>query len=493
MPTGHQESRYYITRTCYVLPQRSVLVNEGKTSRKIAELPFRLLRSLMERHDAIVPYEQLFKDIWNEPGHANAQVATVLNRLKQYFLEIGVSDDDFNRAFETVRGQGLLFSPSAPVERPIDALVSRLRQTGIPESDFADMIDCMLYRGISGRMGRERVFALARAGSKLAALEVAEMYFHGYVTRNHKGDYKVACEWYERAGEHPTALWTLGYCIMNNYWPRVEASRIDYLAARNYFERALRITTESGVSAAAYTSLGQLWEEGHFPEDDFAVTGRCKKRDMEQALKYYRLADERGYHYATNRLGRYYEGIGRRQLNNNRDARKQAFDYFQRSVSLVVDGFALNKLGLYYEQGFGCEANPARACECFMRGVEEVLEDDVTGWNLFNAARVCANRVKDQPGRYYDLPRAFDMFFEALRKLPVKDHDQTLLELLEILLYDDLSPLTPEAVGQKKLETLLRVNRFIAQTRNDPALQNSERTVRIRALSRSLQNTMDLT
>ena len=161
---------------------------------------------------------------------------------------------------------------------------------------------------------------------------------------------------FQRAGNHPTALWTLGYCIMNNYWPKVEPSRIDYLAARNYFQRALEITTESGVSAAAYTSLGQLWEEGHYPEDDFAVTGRLKKWDMEQALAYYRLADERGYHYATNRLGRYYEQQGELQIGNNAGAKKKAFEYYQRSVQLVVDGFALNKLGLYYEKGFGCEA-----------------------------------------------------------------------------------------------------------------------------------------
>ena len=58
---------------------------------------------------------------------------------------------------------------------------------------------------------------------------------------------------------------------------------------------------------------------------------------------------------------------------------EKAFSFFSRSIDLVPDGYAFNKLGCFYEKGYGCEPNPSKACECFMRGVDDVLEDDVTG------------------------------------------------------------------------------------------------------------------
>ena len=252
---------------------------------------------------------------------------------------------------------------------------------------------------------------------------------------------------------------------MNNYWPVVEKSQIDYRKARDYFARALEITTTSatGISAAAYTSLGQLWEEGHYPADNFETTHICLPRDMKKAVELYSKANDLGYHYATNRLGRYYEQLARTKLEKREENRQRAFQLFSRSVELVVDGYALNKLGNYYEEGFGCEKNPSKACDCYMRGVSnEVLEDDVTGWNLFNAARVCAYRIKGQPELYYDLPRAFDLFEEALRKLPQKDHGKVLLEMVDILLHDDVSAFSPETVKRKRREASVWVERFLS-------------------------------
>ena len=111
--------------------------------------------------------------------------------------------------------------------------------------------------------------------------------------------------------------------------------------------------------------------------------------------------------------------------------------------------------------GFGCEINPDKACQCYMRAADEALEDDITGWNLFNAARVCANRIKNQPQWYYNLPRAFDLFTEALRTMPLKDQGKVLIEMLEILSFDDISVLTPEAIEQKKYEIQYLAHRYL--------------------------------
>ena len=484
---NRQDNLYYITETCYVLPGEFILVNNGKQSKKIADLPWKLLYCFMQRYGMLVRYEDIYVEVWGDPQHKHDDVTRVMHRLRKCFREVGVDDEMLDKVYITTPKKGITFKPYRPVVTDLRRFIDFVSKAGIPEREMIDIVECMLYRGISGRMGREGVIELAKRGNTLAALEVGELYYYGYITRNHKRDYKSACEWYEKAGNHPTALWTLGYCIMNNYYPVVDRDEIDYLKARDYFDRALKISTDSSYSAPAYTSLGQLWEDGHYPEDDFATTRRCKPRNMEYALEYYQKAAELGYHYATNRLGLYHEKRGLPQIGNNTGDRKKAFDYFMRSVELVADGYAFNKLGNYYETGFGCEANPSTACEYYMRGVDEVLEDDITGWNLFNAGRVCANRIASQPERFYNLPRAFDLFSDALRKLPVASHGKVLLEVMEILLFDDTSALSPEVVRQKKLEILYFVNRYLDAISGDANLQRRNETQRLRDLYQNLK------
>lgn len=475
---NRSDNLYYITNTCYVVPERHILVNNGVESEELASLSWALLSHFMKSPNSTFSHDELINVLYdNEFNRDSSSIALAMTRLRQYFKDIGVDKKDIDKAFQTRRGVGYYFAPTKVPTTKLRKVIQALRGTDISENELIAMIECMLYRGISGRMGREGVFALARQGVGLAALEVGELYYHGYCTRNHKPDFQKACEWYRKAGSHPTALWTLGYCIMNNYYPQVEKSEIDYAAARDYFVKASSITTESCASAAAITSLGQLWEEGHYPADDFDSTHRCEKPNVERAIEYYKQADSLGYHYATNRLGLYYE--------RNHDADK-AFSFFSRSVELVPDGYAFNKLGQYYEKGFGCEANPSKACECYMHGVDDVLEDDITGWNLFNAGRVCANRITGQPTRYYNLPRAFDLFEDALRILPIENHDQILLEMIDVLLYGDISGFSTEMLGRKKDSTKSWANRYLAKSTDSPKMQRNEKTGRIRALIKQL-------
>ena len=481
----NQEVIFYITDSCYVVPQRYVLVNNGKQSERLADLPWKLLNCLMRHQDTKVEYDRIYIEVWGDPYHDSGDVATVMHRLRQYFKKIGVDDEDLKDVFQTFRGDGLLFTPRKTQVPPLGGIEGELRKNGIAVSDFYEIFDCMLYRGISGRMGRERIIALAKKGNKLAAAELGELYYH-YLSRNHKPDYKTACEWYELAGDkNPLSLWTLGYCISNNFYPVVEEGKIDYLKAKDYFVRAIQIEMGEGISAAAYTSLGQLWEEGHYPADDFETTRQCVPADIDQAIKYYKIADNVGYHYATNRLGRYYERKSA-GIEGGSPLKKKAFEYFKRSVDLVTDGYALNKLGYYYETGFGCDANPDKACECYMRGVDDVLEDDITGWNFFNAGRVCANRIKGQPMWYCNLPRAFDLFNDALRKLPTKDHGKVLIEMMEILSFDDTSAIDPSVVERKKYEVQYRVHLYLDEVEKSEISPDEDIVTKVKLLAANL-------
>ena len=482
----YRDGVYYLTETCCFDRDQCVLVNNGKTSKPLMGLIWEFLNCMMHHPGVKVSYKTIYQAVWKKPHHKPRDVSQLLHRLKRdYFDKIGVDEAEFTAMFTAVAKSGVIFRPIRPVDPNLSGISEAIRNTGIPEDQLLRIVECMLYRGLSGRMGRESIVALAKEKNTMAILELAELTYHGYITRNHKPDYKTACELYEKAGQHPAALWTLGYCIMNNFYPVVDRDEIDYLKARDYFNRAISISMKTAYSAPAYTSLGQLWEEGHYPEDDFAVTHKCKPCDMEQALVYYHKADDLGYHYATNRLGLYYEKEALR-LSGNEKKRKEAFDWFQRSVELVPDGYALNKLGQYYETGFGCAISPDKACECYMRGVEEVLEDDITGWNLFNAGRVCALRIRNQPERYSDLPKAFGFFSDALQKLPGGEHGKVLIEMLEILRFGDLSALAPREAERTKSEALYRARRFLeeAEYGQDPSAEQI--ADRIRTLANDL-------
>ena len=477
------ENRFYINETCYILQNAQKLIN-GDESIDLDGKIWLILKCLMDRHDSLVTYPEIWEKVWPEErdlsferiGYLKNRFHQHMNRLRKYFKEVGVGKTELENVLRSNWGDGYKLIRFYPTKETIDILKERLHQTGIGERELSEFSDCILHLGISGRMGRERLIVLANAGNRMAALELGELYYYGYITRNHRPDFKTACEWYKKAGDHPVALWSLGYCIMNNLYPVVDSTKIDYKLARDYFEQTLAITTENRISAAAWTSIGILWETGHFPTNDFSITGKCEKPNKARAIELYEKADKLEYHYATNRLGLYYEKKGRIPHQSSEEDKQKAFNYFSRSVSLVVDGYALNKLGLYYEEGFGCAFNPDKACEYYIRGVEEPLADDITGWNYFNAGRVYANRIRNQPQIYFDLSRAFNYFDEALRKLPVEEHGTILLEMLEII---NLTNHSSHVLAQIIFQTRVWIERFLNFDINENTDRDKRKAARL--------------
>lgn len=431
----NEEERYYITKTCYVRLDTHDLVNLEKTKRVTGQM-WTLLHYLMERPNVIVSYEEISQRVWQDNREKKAINSLMFNLRRFNFEVVGVDKNSLENVFQIDRGNGVSFHPYricavSPENNSPRSLIEIVKSSRIPEKDFAELIDCLLNLGLDGRMGRERLIRLAHSGNKLAALELGEQFYYGRITPNHQPNFEQACRWYAKAGDHPVALWSLGYCIKNNFYPVVDPNKIDYLRAKQYFDRTLQVANGPLITAAAMTSIGELWELGHYPAQDFAETGHCENKDNKRAQEYYKEADELGYHYATNRRGLYYEK--QNDISPSEVHRQKAYAAFKRSVELAADGYALNKLGLYYEKGFGCDVDADKACECFMRGVEETLEEDRTGWNYFNAGRVCAKRIQNQSKKYYDLVKAFDYFDKAMHMLPVEEHEQILLEMLEIL------------------------------------------------------------
>lgn len=465
-------NQYYITRSCYSNNERHTIIN-GEFETHISNLPWKLLEFLMDNPNRLLSYEEIgryvYAPIYRIEDRQN--ITRIRNRLKKYFLTVNVTETEFEDVFRTEASTGFYFKPYSPIRSTLETATSMIKDTGMSEHELTDIIECMLFQGLSGRMGRETLFALAKQGNSYAAMEIGDLYLHGYITRNHKADYAKACEWYARANNHPCALWTLGYCIMNNYYPVVHESEIDYKKALDYFNKAQSVKTLSGGSPEALTSIGQLWEDGHYPADDFEITHRCLPKNKKKAMEYYVQADTMGYHYATNRIALDHEKMGRYE---------KAFECFKRSAEMVPDGYVLNKLGLMYENGIGCQRDVIKACEHYIGAVESVLEDDVTDWAMFNAGRVYAGRLDGQPLSYFNLQKAFDLFNEALRGLSVEKHDQVLIEMLNILLMTDVSSLTDQEVRRRKDETREWAEAYLSAENTSQEIRENPNTSIIR-------------
>lgn len=295
--------------------------------------------------------------------------------------------------------------------------------------DFSDLLDCMIFQGFSGRMGRHTLMALAHQGNPFACFEIGELYYHGYIQESIYGEaagktrnYEKAYEWYSKATEkhpHAGALWTMAYMIISNRYPHVEETEIDYGKAVEFL-----VIAAQKNSPAALNTIGQLWEEGHYPCENFRDSRECYPADLGKAKKYYEAAAKKGYHYAANRLALMCE-----KKNNF----EEAFQWYRKAADMVADAYTYNKLGLMYERGIGCRKNLKLASDYYYKSVNQVLPDDITPWALFNAGRVYCGRLGDYETGHFDLPHAWKLFIAAMKKLPAEKHDQILKTMLDVL------------------------------------------------------------
>jgi TPR repeat protein len=457
------DNRVRVTANCYIDLEKCEIVGAEGQSVKPQPLPWKFLNYLIEHPEVPVSLDNISKYIYPDINDDFAdQIRKFKNAIKKNFKEVGIHDNEFDDIIQTRRGYGYVFHPHAETITVGLETVDLLKQVDISEKDLSDILECMIYQGLSGRMGHHTLMSMAKNNNPMAMYEIGELFFYGNCTENHKPDFKTAYSWYSRAAEknHPGALWSIGYMIIHNQYPEVSEEAIDYGKALQYFMKAENIARSTGGYPAALTSIGELWYEGHYPCVDFDPNDPNKRkfeeRDIPLAIEYYKKADSKGYHYATNRLARHYE---------KNDRFKKAFDMYLRASTLIADGYTYNKLGYMLEKGKGCERNIAEACKYYLKAVEDVMENDITPLGLFNAGRVYANAIPDQPARYLNLKHAFDLFIKSMQKLPTHQHDEILIVMIKIILYDDMSSLSSEAVNEIKFKTMVRADNFMNEAK----------------------------
>jgi len=300
--------RISLSERCLVVVGTHQVINSSSPSViiDIPNQPWLFFSLLLENPDKIVPYTTFisaFKFDINEKGVVR-RISNIKSKLISCFKQAGLNDDEAKKLI-IQRGNGYrLCLPRMTMS--IESTSSLfLTEVEISSAEAASLVDLMLNKGFSGKMGRHTLLQMAHEGNACAMFEVGEMYYYGFAAVDGAPDFSRAYSWYHEAAKknHPAALWTLGYMEINGIFnPDGNNKPINYARAYQYLTRAEKLG-----SPAAMTSIGQLWEEGHIPASDYSESGKFLEADISLALSYYQHADRLGYHYATNRLARHYE------------------------------------------------------------------------------------------------------------------------------------------------------------------------------------------
>ena len=418
--------RVSLSESCFVDVGAHQVVNSLNRSVviDIPNQPWLFFSLLLENSHNIVPYTAFLAAFGFDPNERGVvrRISNIKSKLISCFKQAGLDDNEAKKLI-IQRGNGYRLS-LPKMAMSIESTSSLfLTEVDISSAEAASLVDLMLNKGFSGKMGRHTLLQMAREGNACAMFEVGEMYFYGFAVEGGAPDYSQAYNWYLQAADkhHPAALWTLGYMEINGiYNPDGNNKPINYARAYQYLTLAEKLG-----SPAAMTSIGQLWEEGHIPANDYSESGKFVEADISLALSYYQHADRLGYHYATNRLARYYE------LNGDYG---HAFQLYLRSSAAIADGYTYNKLGQFYENGFGCKRDITLACQYYKLSAESVLPNDVTPWGLFNAGRMYCGRIPGQSGEVCNWSKGLDYLFRALDLLETHKQGKIIIEIYEILI-----------------------------------------------------------
>lgn len=416
----------YLSTNCYLDNSSMEIVNILKPDCTIAlqKQPWRFLKTLTDNPGQVIGYRDFCRILGflESENNSSKLVSNLKAKVVAALREAGIEDEELKHII-TRRGKGYRFNPPQNNIETTNTTSIFLGNINMSSKETSELVDLMLNKGFSGKMGRHTLLSMAMNGNPCAMFEIGEMCYYGYLSENGNPDYLSAYTWYLKAGQkrHPAALWTLGYMEMNRiYNPDGQDSPINYVRVYDFLNRA-----KSLGSPAAITSIGQLWEEGHIPSDDYSSSRSFKPANKGLAIEMYSQADKLGYHYATNRLAKAAEEAG---------DYKKAFSLFYRVAQMIADGYTYNKLGLMYESGKGCKRDPDEACRYYLMSVENVFPNDVTPWGMFNAGRVYCGRILGQNKTSIDSKKGLSLMFKALDNLQLKEHGQVIIEIVEVLI-----------------------------------------------------------
>lgn len=279
--------KIYLSEICFVDVGTHQVINSlhPSTVIDIPNQPWLFFSLLLESPQKIIPYATFISSFGFDPNEKGVvrRISNIKSKLVSCFKQAGLSNTEAKKII-IQRGNGYrlcLPQMTMSIESTSSLFLSKV---DISNTEASSLVDLMLNKGFSGKMGRHTLFQMAHEGNACAMFEVGEMFYYGYVVEGGSSHFSEAYRWYLQAAKkmHPAALWTLGYMEINGIFnPDGNGKPINYNRAYHYFTLA-----EGLGSPAAMTSIGQLWEEGHVPSDDYSESGKFFEADIEKALTY---------------------------------------------------------------------------------------------------------------------------------------------------------------------------------------------------------------
>ena len=243
----------------------------------------------------------------------------------------------------------------------------------------------------------------ADKGFGLAMLKLGDMYYNGeYGKEGDNVNYTKAMQWYEAAAGKGYAD---AYCALGDMYCYGNGVDKDYEKAIAEYQKGIDMG-----SSEAMLKMGYFYAEIKEPRDDAEAVkwymksinagnkvamsnmgvhyenGRGVEKDYQEAAKFFRMADEEGYIYATYFLDRlYYHGY----LSDDQKTPdyEKAYKYYKKAAD-AGNAKALNEIGVMYINGYFVEKNVETGKEYYQKAVN--------GGNKVAAANLGYFALKDK-------------------------------------------------------------------------------------------------
>ena len=257
-----------------------------------------------------------------------------------------------------------------------------LEDTNISINHLKDYMSIQFKEGISYIPSLKK---LAKNSNPYALHELGNLEYNGFIFGIPR--YEEAYKYHKLAAEfnHPTSCWMVAHMIIKKKIGSLSPD--DIKIAWEYLKKAISLG-----SISALNTIGLCYLFGH------TLDG---KENRQKALSYFEKAANKGYIYAYNNLGKFYEDI---------NDYEKAFYYYEKSAS-EEESWACNRLGLYYYNGIFVNKDIKKAYEYFKIGAEAPYTTRIE-WNIYNLVDLFYLKGNSTLGLKKDINKCLELLNE---------------------------------------------------------------------------------
>lgn len=214
-----------------------------------------------------------------------------------------------------------------------------LNDTSISSIDLQEYLSLKLREGINFDYSMKK---LAEAGNAYANFEIGSNEYYGYYTGHER--YDVAYKYLKVAADlnHASANYMIANMLIRGLLGNKSKDELE----RGY---EYLIKSYNLGNIAASNLIGNMYYNGIHPLE----------KNIEEAMKYYKIAAENDYAFALNNLGK---------IEENKNNMEGAFKYYRKAADLG-ESWACNKVGEFYRLGI-LEKDMKEAFYYYNRAIE---------------------------------------------------------------------------------------------------------------------------